>query len=234
MSARGRRTVGACDPGASACDRGLLGASSGQAIGGPEPETPAQGWRAGAICAAVPVMNKWSYNFKLFGTPHPTEPWGWQIYGHHMIVNCMLVDGHITMTPSFAARWLLPRIGRFLEAYPDVDLDVRASLALVDFARDDADVAIRYGHGDWPNVHVEHLLDEVCFPVCSPRLAGGRLPIRPADLSRYTLLRSNDEFWKPWLEAAGLDPAYVEALATSYSSFFFHYEETPLLVVKSR
>ena len=111
----------------------------------------------------------------------------------------------VTMTPSFAARWLLPRIGRFLEAYPDVDLDVRASLALVDFARDDADVAIRYGHGDWPNVHVEHLLDEVCFPVCSPRLAGGRLPIRPADLSRYTLLRSNDEFWKPWLEAAGLD-----------------------------
>jgi LysR family glycine cleavage system transcriptional activator len=111
----------------------------------------------------------------------------------------------VSVVPSFAARWLLPRIGRFLAAHPDVDLDVRANMANVDFARDDADVAIRYGHGDWPNVHVEHLLDDAFFPVCSPRIAAGRLPARPSDLDRYTLLRSNDEFWKPWFEAAGLD-----------------------------
>ena len=111
----------------------------------------------------------------------------------------------VSVVPSFAARWLLPRFGRFLAAYPDVDLDVRANMAYVDFNRDDADVAIRYGYGDWPDVSVEHLLDDRFFPVCSPRLANGRLPARPRDLALHTLLRAEDEFWKPWFEAAGLD-----------------------------
>src|SRR5258705_3951501 len=56
----------------------------------------------------------------------------------------------VTVSPSFAARWLLPRIGRFVAAHPDVDLDVRANMANVDFASDDSDVGIRYGFGDWP------------------------------------------------------------------------------------
>jgi LysR family glycine cleavage system transcriptional activator len=111
----------------------------------------------------------------------------------------------VSVFPSFAARWLLPRIGRFLAAHPDVDLDVRASIANVDFTRDDADIAIRYGHGDWLDVGIEHLFDDVFFPVCSPRLAKGRLPAHPADLARHTLLRADDEPWKPWFEAAGLD-----------------------------
>ena len=51
----------------------------------------------------------------------------------------------------------------------------------------------------------EHLLDDVYFPVCSPRLGGGRLPTRPAEISRYLLLRSEDEYWQPWFRAAGLD-----------------------------
>jgi LysR family glycine cleavage system transcriptional activator len=111
----------------------------------------------------------------------------------------------VSVIPSFAARWLLPRIGRFFAAHPDIDLDVSASNALADFRRDDIDVAIRHGFGHWPGLVSEHLLDDVYFPVCSPRLANGRLPARPADLSRYTLLRSEGEFWKPWFEAAGLD-----------------------------
>jgi LysR family glycine cleavage system transcriptional activator len=111
----------------------------------------------------------------------------------------------VSVVPSFAARWLLPRIGRFVAAHPDVDLDVRANMTYVDFRRDDDDLAIRYGYGDWPDVHVERLLDDQFFPVCSPRLANGRLPARPADLARYPLLRSDDEPWKPWFEAAGLD-----------------------------
>ena len=110
----------------------------------------------------------------------------------------------VSVVPSFAARWLLPRIGRFFAAHPDVDLDVRANMMYVDFRHDDADVAIRYGYGDWPDVGVEHLLDDRCFPVCSPRLAG-HLPPHPADLARHTLLRSELEYWKPWFEAAGLD-----------------------------
>jgi len=110
----------------------------------------------------------------------------------------------VSVLPSFAARWLLPRMGRFLAAHPDIDLDVRASMALADFRRDDVDIAIRHGSGEWPGVIAEHLLDDEYFPVCSPQLARGRLPARPEELAQHTLLRSEGEFWKPWFEVAGL------------------------------
>ena len=77
-------------------------------------------------------------------------------------------------------------------------------MALVDFRRDDADVAIRYGIGGWPDVTIEHILSDAFFPVCSPRLLPG-LPARPRDLAHHTLLRSDDEPWKPWFDAVGLD-----------------------------
>ena len=111
----------------------------------------------------------------------------------------------VSVIPSFAARWLLPRIGRFFAAHPDVDLDVSANNALADFRRDDIDVAIRHGLGDWPGLISEYVLDDFYFPVCSPRLANGRLPARPAELAHHTLLRSEGDSWKPWFEAAGLD-----------------------------
>ena len=111
----------------------------------------------------------------------------------------------ITVHPSFAARWLLPRIGRFVAAHPEIDVDIRASNALVDFRREDVDVGIRHGAGEWPGLVAEKLLDDRYVAVCSPRLARGRLPKRPADLARFTLLRSEGEPWTPWFEAAGLD-----------------------------
>ena len=111
----------------------------------------------------------------------------------------------ITVLPSFAARWLLPRIGRFVAAHPEIDVDIRASNALVDFRREDVDVGIRHGAGEWPGLVAEKLLDDRYVAVCSPRLARGRLPKRPADLARFTLLRSEGEPWTPWFEAAGLD-----------------------------
>jgi LysR family glycine cleavage system transcriptional activator len=111
----------------------------------------------------------------------------------------------VSVMPSFAARWLLPRIGRFFAAHPDIDLDVSANNALADFRRDDIDIAIRHGLGDWPGLISEYVLDDFYFPVCSPRLANGRLPARPAELAHHTLLRSEGDLWKPWFEAAGLD-----------------------------
>jgi LysR family transcriptional regulator, glycine cleavage system transcriptional activator len=111
----------------------------------------------------------------------------------------------VSVMPSLAARWLLPRIGRFFAKHPEIDLDVSANSALADFRRDDIDAAIRYGGGNYPGAVAEHLMDDVYFPVCSPRLAGGRLPVRPADLAHHTLLRSENEFWQPWFAAAGLD-----------------------------
>ena len=109
----------------------------------------------------------------------------------------------VSVMPSFAARWLLPRLGSFIALRSDFDLDVRSNMALVDFRRDDTDVAIRHGFGNWPDVRSELLMGDTFFPVCSPRLA--KLPARPRDLARHTLLRSDDEAWKPWFEAVGLD-----------------------------
>jgi LysR family transcriptional regulator, glycine cleavage system transcriptional activator len=111
----------------------------------------------------------------------------------------------VSVMPSFAARWLLPRIGRFFASHPDIDVDVSANNAIADFKRDDVDVAIRQGLGAWPGVTTEFMLDDVYFPVCSPRLAKGRLPAHPSDLARYILLRSEGDLWKPWFEEADLD-----------------------------
>ncbi len=110
----------------------------------------------------------------------------------------------VSCTPSFGARWLLPRIGRFVADNPDIDLDINATNALADFTRGDADVAIRYGFGHWPGLDAEHLTDDAFFPVCSPQIPGGP-PKRPEDLAKYTLLRGEDEYWKPWFDAVGLD-----------------------------
>ncbi|KVE38122.1 transcriptional regulator GcvA [Burkholderia sp. TSV86] len=111
----------------------------------------------------------------------------------------------VSTLPSFAARWITPRIGPFIEQHPQIDLELRTSNALVDFARDDVDVAIRFGYGKYPGLHVEPLLDETFFPVCAPTLNSGVLPATPADLARFPLLRSDDELWRPWFDAAGLD-----------------------------
>ena len=92
-------------------------------------------------------------------------------------------------------------------------------MAVADFQRDDDDVAIRFGGGTWPGAVAEHLFDEFYTPVCSPRLRRGRLPATPAELAGHTLLRSADELWKPWFEAAKLDwPEPVRGLVFSDAS----------------
>ncbi|PLZ03467.1 XRE family transcriptional regulator [Burkholderia sp. WAC0059] len=110
----------------------------------------------------------------------------------------------VSMLSSFAARWVTPRIGRFIEAHPQWNLELQSTNDLVDFARDDVDVAIRFGYGRYPGLHAELLLDEIFFPACSPQFNGGRLPAEPAALTQAALLRSEDELWQPWFDAAGL------------------------------
>jgi LysR family glycine cleavage system transcriptional activator len=111
----------------------------------------------------------------------------------------------VSMLPSFAARWLMPRLGRFMEQYPDISVNVHASLALVDFAREGVDMAVRFGRGGWPNVEAEKFMDDQRFPVASPRLNRGKLPTRPAELAKYRLLSTDDEPWAPWFKAAGVN-----------------------------
>lgn len=111
----------------------------------------------------------------------------------------------ISVLPSFAARWLMPRLGRFMEHHPELEVHLHASPTLVDFSREDIEVAIRFGRGNWPNVEKEKFMDDEYFPVCSPRFNHGRLPKEPKDLAKYRLLRSDQEPWTPWFQAAKLN-----------------------------
>ncbi|NML33248.1 transcriptional regulator GcvA [Paraburkholderia antibiotica] len=111
----------------------------------------------------------------------------------------------VSMLTSFAARWVTPRIGSFIEAHPQWDLELLSTNALTDFARDDVDLAIRFGFGKYPGLHSELLLEEIFFPACSPNFNGGKLPQKPTDLANVPLLRSDDELWRPWFDVAGLN-----------------------------
>ncbi|MEX3628299.1 MAG: transcriptional regulator GcvA [Burkholderia sp.] len=111
----------------------------------------------------------------------------------------------VSSLQSFAARWITPRVGSFIDRHADIDLELQSTNSLTDFSRDDVDIAIRFGNGHYPGLHVEKLFDEMFFPACSPTLNGGVLPREPADLARYPLLRSDDELWRPWFDAAGLE-----------------------------
>jgi LysR family transcriptional regulator, glycine cleavage system transcriptional activator len=116
---------------------------------------------------------------------------------------------NVTTSPNFAAKWLVHRLGRFVEAHPDIDLRVSASLQHVDFARDDFDMAIRHGDGHWPGLDVTRLCVEELFPVCSPKFLRGRNALRsPEDLKRCTLLHVDDRRnWARWLEVAKVGSA---------------------------
>jgi LysR family glycine cleavage system transcriptional activator len=118
----------------------------------------------------------------------------------------------VSVSPNFAAKWLIHRLGRFAEAHPEIDLRVSAQPHHVDFAREDIDLAIRHGEGNEPGLHVTRLCAEEVFPVCSPKLLSGRNPLRkPSDLSRFTLIHVSDrqgwnsrQGWSQWLELAGV------------------------------
>ena len=106
----------------------------------------------------------------------------------------------ISVLGSFLQRWFMPRLPGFRKTHPKIDLQIRASTALVDFARDDVHVAIRFGRGGWPRVHAERLMDEWLVAVCTPELLKrhGRL-LGPGDTGDYPLLHSSSEPWDIWL-----------------------------------
>jgi LysR family transcriptional regulator, glycine cleavage system transcriptional activator len=112
----------------------------------------------------------------------------------------------VSVLPSFAAKWLVPRLGRLRAAHPDLDLRISASSELVDFARDDVDVGIRMGSGVYPGLRVERLFGEALVPVCSPLLREGPHPLlRPEDLAHHVLLHDDDYAgWELWLRLAGV------------------------------
>src|SRR6201987_489260 len=76
----------------------------------------------------------------------------------------------VSTSPDFAAKWLVSRLGRFAEAYPEIELKLAALKHRGGFAREDVDLAIRHGDGQWPELDAVNLSAEELFPVCSPSL----------------------------------------------------------------
>lgn len=105
----------------------------------------------------------------------------------------------ITLLASFLQMWLLPRIRAFRRQCPDVTLRFHTSRELVDFSRNAVHVALRFGRGNYPNLHVEKLLDEWLVPVAHPDIIRqyGLLD-RGSDLDKVPLLDSDDEPWRVW------------------------------------
>lgn len=116
----------------------------------------------------------------------------------------------VSTSPDFAAKWLVHRLSRFAESHSEIDLRVSAAMHHVDFAREDVDVAVRHGDGRWVGLDAVRLSDEEqLFPVCSPRLIGGRgRKAKPSDLLKIPLLHLDSrKDWSRWFEAAGIPDA---------------------------
>ncbi len=132
----------------------------------------------------------------------------------------------VSLTPTLAAKWLVPRMDNFMHAHPEIEMRIAAGVdqldlrrgsqrnqgELIDFRRDDVDVAIRFGTGQYPEYHVEKLFSVQAVPMCSPTLLKGRYPLRtPEDLRHHTLVHDETVYgyeaephWSIWLKAAGV------------------------------
>lgn len=132
----------------------------------------------------------------------------------------------VSAAPSFASRWLMPRLHRFIAAHPEIDVHISARMrrvsvdgkgnvaerATVDAWLADSDVAILYGRGNVPGIRIERLIDLSITPICSPKLLQGEHPLRtPDDLRHHLLLHDdtgelydNEPFWGLWLREAGV------------------------------
>ena len=111
----------------------------------------------------------------------------------------------ITTFASLSARWLMPRVQNFTTKFPEVDLQVSTTARLVDFAREDVDIGIRFGHGRYPGLHVMPLFQPTEIVVCSPALLKRGPPIRSfADLKHHTILHDDSHAsWVHWLDSVG-------------------------------
>jgi LysR family glycine cleavage system transcriptional activator len=120
----------------------------------------------------------------------------------------------VTMLPSFAANWLVPRLAGFHQQFPDIRIDIDPTLQVVDLETGAADLAIRYGDGQWPVCESRLLMSEVLTPVASPALLRQKKPIsRPADILKCPLLFVSRPYeWELWAENRSLDLGKAEII----------------------
>ncbi len=117
----------------------------------------------------------------------------------------------VSVLPSFASKWLLPRMPGFMAAHPDIELALDTSLELAHLSRDGVDLALRYGLGHWPGLKAEKLSDEAMLAVCSPNFQAGALPSSVAAVLDCTLLCDDSAVtWADWQQAADLHRAVAK------------------------
>ena len=123
----------------------------------------------------------------------------------------------VTVSPAFAAKWLLPRIERFHAAWPETDVRLDTSHKAVDFVAQGVDIGVRYGLGNWEGLTAEKLMEEEVYPVCSPALLRKSKLKAPADLAKHMLIHdmsidANTGFatWAAWCAHAGASGVSTE------------------------
>lgn len=136
----------------------------------------------------------------------------------------------ITMLPTFAMRWFMPRLADFHQLNPEIAVDVTSADRPVDFAAEPVDVGIQYGSGPWPDdLHAEFLFAETVTLVASPALLKRKALLKPEDVKRHTLLThsTRPDAWGEWFAAAGLTGAASPLsyrLGPAFEHFFMSIE----------
>ncbi len=140
----------------------------------------------------------------------------------------------LSLMPPFASRWMVPRLSDFRTQLPDIDLTLDVRMAPAELGTE-ADCAVRFGPGGWPDVQQERLMREELFPVCAPGFREGLLPRTPAELRHCALLGNPWLPWEPWLHAAGLDfPEPPQSLMFTDSSVLLDAAAAGLGVAMAR
>jgi LysR family transcriptional regulator, glycine cleavage system transcriptional activator len=118
---------------------------------------------------------------------------------------------NLAVLPTFATRWMMPRLSDFLHKHPGVTINLATRLVPFDFEIEPFDAAIHYGSSHWPGAFAHHLMAEDTVPVCSPRYKKDRRIIKPADLARAVLLHqtSRTDAWSEWFQMTGVKEAHA-------------------------
>jgi len=118
---------------------------------------------------------------------------------------------HIHSTPTFALQWLSRTLGDFQLRHPNVAVRLSTSQDVIDFAKDEADVAIRWGKGDWPGLECHRVMRMNFTPMLSPTLSESIGGVKaPADLLKLPIVSARDIWWRTWFSAAGIDDPDLE------------------------
>jgi LysR family transcriptional regulator, glycine cleavage system transcriptional activator len=117
---------------------------------------------------------------------------------------------NLAVLPTFATRWLMPRLSNFLQQHSDVTVNFAGRPTPFDFESEPFDAAIHYGSPNWPGAVTHHLMDEDTVPVCSPKFETAQRIKKPADLARTVLLHQSTrtEAWAEWFEIMGIDNSH--------------------------